>query len=239
MFVITRVAWVLGLSAVLLGVPRLAGWVANGLDYGAIDPDGAFAWISVHHLVQTLVILPVMILITLRSNIRFGFGWGDWRIGLRWVTVFSLFFGLYVVVSVIIVLTAGTFQLFPYPLETRNIVGQLGFQWLLSGPSEELIFRAFAITLLALTIRGHLLKGPLSYANIIAAFIFALAHISVTTAPFTLSYNGFQLFYAFGLGLAYGACYEQTRSVYYPMLMHSISNVVAVGVSIIAAIWLI
>ncbi|MCH8533367.1 MAG: CPBP family intramembrane metalloprotease [Saccharospirillum sp.] len=234
----SKTAWVIVLSVPLLGVPRLAGMAADTLNYSAIDPDGAFAWISVHHIIQALIFLIIMLIITKFTSIRFGFGWGDWRKGIRWVGIFSLFFVSYVVVSIIIVLMAGTFQAFPYPLETRNIVGQLGFQLMLSGPSEELIFRAFAITMLTLLIKGRFRDGPLSHACIIAAIIFSLAHVSFTVTPFSVSYNGFQLLYAFGLGLAYGACYEQTNSVYYPMLMHSISNVVAVGVSVGAGFWL-
>jgi uncharacterized protein len=146
---------------------------------------------------------------------------------------------VYVVVSLIIVLATGAFQPFPYPLTARNVAGQLGFQLLLSGPSEELIFRAFAITMLGLYVKGGLFNGTLSYANILAALIFALAHVGITFAPLSLSYDPFQLVYASALGLAYGAAYEQSKSMVYPMMMHSLSNVIAVGVSVIVEVWFI
>lgn len=41
----------------------------------------------------------------------------------------------------------------------------------------------------------------------------------------------FQVGYATALGIAYDICYERSKSVHYPMMMHSISNVIAVGVS--------
>lgn len=231
-------AWILGLTALLLGVPRLAGFVADQFDYRAVDPDGAFAWIAVHHIVQALIFLIIMALIAQRSSIRFGFGWGDRQVGFSWVRLFALIFGVYIVVSFIIVIATGTFQPFPYPATTGNIVGQLSFQLLLSGPSEELIFRAFAITMFGLWVKGGLFNGALSYANILAAIVFALAHVSIVLAPFSMSYNPFQLVYATALGLAYGACYEQAQSMYYPMMMHSLSNVVAVSVSIMVGLWL-
>jgi membrane protease YdiL (CAAX protease family) len=237
MRVFRRGIWVLGLTALLLGVPRVAGLVADAWDYRRVDPDGAFAWISVHHIVQALIVLPIMVAITRWSGLRFGFSWGDSKVGFYWVRLFALAFGAYIVVSLIIVMVAGTFQPFPYPLTARNAAGQLGFQLLLSGPSEELIFRAFAITMFGLYVKGGLAKG-LSYAAILAAVIFGLAHVRFTFAPFTVSYSAFQLVYAAALGLAYGACYEQSRSMYYPMMMHSLSNVVAVGVSIMATMWL-
>jgi uncharacterized protein len=229
--------WVLGVTVLLLGVPRLAGLIANAFDYSRVDPDGAFAWISVHHIVQAVIFLVIMAVITQRSGIRFGFGWGDRERGFFWVRLFALIFGVYIVVSLIIAIAIGTFQPFPYPLTARNVAGQLGFQLLLSGPSEELIFRAFAITMFSLWVKGRLLKG-LSNANILAAVIFALAHVGFTFAPFTVTFDAFQLVYSAALGLAYGASYEQSKSMLYPMIMHSMSNVVAVGVSIIVTLWL-
>ncbi len=235
---LVRSALSAGFVLLLLGVPRLAGRIADLFNYQAIDPDGAFAWISVHHIAQALIFLALMYVISQSSGIRFGAGWGDRRIGFRWVRIFAMIYAVYAVVSLVIVLAAGTFQEFPYPVTARNVAGQLSFQLLLSGPSEELIFRAFAITMFTLVVTGSVFKGALSYASIIAAVIFAVAHIGVTFDPFALSYDSFQLVYAGVLGLAYGACYEQSRSMYYPMMMHSLTNVVAVGVSVIAALLL-
>lgn len=233
-----RLVQVLGLALLLLIVPRVAGVIAGLFDYSHVDPDGAFAWIAVHHVVQALIVLILMLLVSRHRGVRFGLGSGDRAIGLRWVYTFSLIFACYIAVSLLIVILAGTFASFPYPLTSRNIAGQLAFQLLLSGPSEELVFRAFAMTLLGFLVRGAVLKGRLSHANIIAAIIFALAHVSVTFAPISVSYDALQLGYAMVLGLAYGACYEQSKSVYYPMLMHSLSNVVAVGVTVVAGVWL-
>jgi uncharacterized protein len=172
---------------------------------------------------------------TKRHPLRFRLGRPEDRF--FWVRLFALIFAVYGVVSLIIVIAAGAFQPFPYPLTAQNIAGQLGFQLLLSGPSEELIFRAFAIPMLCLWVKGGLFKGALSYANILAAVIFALAHVAITFAPLTVSYNPVQLVYSAALGLAYGACYEQSKSMVYPMMMHSLSNVVAVGMSIVAGVW--
>ncbi len=248
--IVKSTLWMLFLTVLLLGVPRLAGLFADLFDYSAIDPDGAFAWISVHHMVQAAIFLVLMAVMSRLSAIRFGFGWGDSRVGWTYVRLFALIFSGYTVVSLLIVLAAGTFQAFPYPLTARNIAGQLGFQLLLSGPSEELIFRAFAITMLALSVNGvvvgkdtgvgkpifTVLGGELSVANLIAAVIFGLAHVRFSFAPFSMSYSTFQVIYAMVLGLFYGVCYERSKSMIYPMMMHSISNVVAVSVSVVAGL---
>jgi membrane protease YdiL (CAAX protease family) len=232
--VLKRSAWVLVVAAMLLGVPRFAGFVADQVPYSHIDPDGAYAWISIHHLVQALIFLTLMFAIRRIHGTDFGFGWGDRRTGLRFVGIFALIFAGYTVVSMIIVLVAGSFRTFLYPLTATNVVGQLAFQLLLSGPSEELIFRSFAISMLALALPGSLMKGKVSCANICAAIIFGLAHVGIAFAPFALTYDPFQVVYAAALGIVYGICFERSKSVYYPMMLHSISNVVAVSVSVVA-----
>jgi uncharacterized protein len=251
--VLTKALWVLFLTVLLLGVPRLAGLFADLFDYSAIDPDGAFAWISVHHIAQALVFLALMLVIVKVSvkvaAIRFGFGWGDREEGLSYLRLFVLIFTAYVVVSRIIMFVAtGSLPAFPYPLTARNIAGQLGFQLLLSGPSEELIFRGFAITMLGLVVKGAVAGGEtgvghaitkifgasITAANLIAAIIFGLAHVRFAFAPFSATFETSQVVISVVLGLFYGVCYERSRSMVYPMLMHSFSNVLVVGVAVIA-----
>ena len=245
-----QILWTLLFAVILLGVPRLAGQAANLFDYSAWYPDGACAWISVHHIVQALIFLVLMLVITKLSEITFGFGWGDRQVGWHYVRLFVLIFLGYTVVSLIIVFLTGTFQGFQYPLNARNITGQLGFQLLLSGPSEELIFRVFAITMLSLMISGTILRGATGFGrmlftifggeitivNLIAALIFGLAHVRFTFSPFSASFSTGQVIYSVVLGLFYGVAYERSGSMLYPMMMHSISNVVAVGVSILASL---
>jgi len=164
--------------------------------------------------------------------------------------LFALIFAGYVVVSLIITILTSSFQGFQYPLNARNISGQLGFQLLLSGPSEELIFRAFAMTMLGLLVTGSIARGEaglgrvftsifsgkLSVVNLLAAVIFGLAHVRFSFNPLSASFSTGQVIYSIMLGLFYGVCYERSGSMIYPMIMHSISNVVAVGMSIIATL---
>ncbi len=231
--------WTLILTVLLLAVPRLSGAIADQFNYQAIDPDGSYAWISVHHIVQALIFIFMIAAITKHKALDFGFKWGNKEVGRKYVLNFTLIFGAGSLVSHMIVILTGSFQAFPYPFTATNIFGQMGFQLLLSGPSEELIFRAFAITMLALVIRGRFLKEKISYANIIAAIIFGLAHVGFSFDPFTLNYNFFQVILSIILGIFYGDCYEKTGSVFYPMMMHSISNIVMVGLTIIASFFLI
>lgn len=244
-----QILWALLLTVILLGVPRLAGLVADQFDYTALDPDSAFAWLTVHHIVQALVFLPVMIVITRLTGIQFGFGWGNRQAGWAYVRMFVLIFTGYTAVVMLIFILTGGFQPFPYPLTARNIGGYLGFQLLLTGPSEELIFRAFAMTMLGLLITGvaaqgetgfgrvitRMLGGKLTAVNLIAALIFGLAHMRFNFNPISVEYSLGQVLYSIGLGLLYGVCYERSGSMIYPMVMHSFSNVAMVGATVIAS----
>lgn len=235
---IKAASWVLFLTLILLGVPRVAGMIADMFDYQAIDPNGAYAWISVHHIVQALIIIIVIVILNLFKRLKYGFDWGNKVIGRRYVLIFTLVFSAGSLVSHIIMYLAGSLQPFAYPLTATNITGYLSFQLLLSGPSEELIFRAFAITLLSLVIKRRILNGKASLANIFAALIFGLAHVGFSFAPFSINFSLMQVIMSIVLGLFYGDCYEKTKSMYYPMMMHSISNVVMVGLSILAT-WIL
>lgn len=231
---IKSVLWVLILTLILLGVPRLSGMAASLSDYQAIDPDGAYAWISVHHIIQAIIILIIIAVIRLFKPLEFGFGWGNKKVGKKYVLSFTLIFGAGSLATHILMILTSSFQPFAYPLTAANISGQLSFQLFLSGPSEELIFRAFAITMLALVIKNRVFNGKASMANIIAAVIFGLAHMSFSFAPLAVSFNTYQVVMSIVLGLFYGDCYEKSKSMYYPMLMHSISNILMVGFTIIA-----
>lgn len=230
--------YVLFLALLLLGVPRLSGLIAGFFYYQAIDPDGSYAWVSVHHIVQALIFVIIIVIFNKFKPLDYGFGWGNKKVGKRCVLKFLLYFGIYSAGGFLTVFLTNSFKIFTYPMSATNIIGQMSFQLLLSGPSEELIFRAFAMTMLAMVIKGSILKGKVSLTNIIAAVIFGLAHVSVSFAPFKISYSLFQVIYATALGLFYGNCYEKSKSMYYPMIMHSISNVVMVGLTIVVTLFI-
>lgn len=231
--VFRSVCWVLFLALILLGVPKLAGAIANAFDYGIIDPDGALAWVFVHHIAQTAIFVAVIMAFRRLRPMDFKLGWGNVKVGKRYVLRFTLYFSIFLLGSFAFSILTKSLQPFAYPMTARNVIGYLSFQLLLSGPSEEIIFRAFALTMLGLVIKGLVFAGKASLANIVAALIFGLAHVSFSFAPFRVSYSAMQVVYATVLGLFYGDCYEKSGSVVYPMMIHSISNVLSVGSTVI------
>lgn len=217
----------------LLGIPKLAGVFANNFDYNGMDPDGAYAWISVHHIVQALIFIILIVIVKRFTAVNYGFRQGNVEVGKGYVLRFSLFFGIYVVIAYVIAILSQSLQPFAYPMTRTNIVGQMAFQLFLSGPSEELIFRAFAITTLGFITKRRFFSGMISFPNIAAALIFGLAHVQFSFVPFTAMFSPFQIVYAVVLGFFYGDCYEKSGSILYPMIMHSTSNVLMVGMGIL------
>jgi len=72
-------------------------------------------------------------------------------------------------------------------------------------------------------------KCGITLENIIAAFLFAFAHMKWSLFPLAIEANGFQLVYAFAQGDIAGKAYQDSRIVIYLMMMHSISNVLMTG----------
>jgi uncharacterized protein len=170
------------------------------------------------------------------SKIKFNLGLGDTKTGLRYLKRFMLFFFLYTLITFLVILVFRQFEPFPFPINMRNISGYLGFQLFLSGPSEELIFRAFAITMFSVLITNKRIDRHLSYANLFAMLVFGLAHVAISFSPIGFAYAIPQIILAIGLGYFYGDCYEKSKSVIYPMIMHSYTNVLMVGITIILTI---
>lgn len=114
---------------------------------------------------------------------------------------------------------------YDYKLNRWNVIGTLLFQLFLSGTSEEILFRSLPIALYMNMLNAGK-KREQVFAVTLTSFLFAAAHINMFD---NFSANWFQIGYAFVLGLAYGFVFICSKSVIYPMIMHSMSNVISVG----------
>lgn len=204
----------------------LSGRVVSKLfDYSFIDKDNLFMQISVHHIIQ-MVCAIILIFILCKFGKINGFKMQpeyDTK-GIRYTIIFCSLITAYYLVIYIIGSITHTINTYDYELNTTNITGTLGFQILLSGTSEEILFRALPIAVYIHYMRVDS-KSNYAVAIILSAFLFALAHINFR--EFIIPW--FQVCYAFVLGLAYGYVFIKSKSVIYPMIMHSMSNVISVG----------
>lgn len=218
---------------------KLGGFIANLFDYSTVDKDSVFAWISVHHIVQLIVALIIILILSRVLKCNFNLKIGNIKVGIQYVTKFTIILLIYVLITYISGYYFSQIKPFNYELSMNNIIGSLGFQMFLSGSSEEILFRALPITVLIYTFGSNkkivIKKLSVPLEVFIAALFFSIAHVSWSLNPFIINANMFQLVYAFVLGIAYGFAYVRSQSIIYPILMHSISNVLMVGIGYIFA----
>lgn len=221
------------LMHLLFWIQRAICGAANGLaklgSYERFDPDNAYLGNVVHHTAMMLLTLAVILFLNKVDVLEFGLGLGDRKAGGRYVALYTaVLIGITLVVHVFMLMT-NSLPSYPYPLNRRNIIGTLLFQFFFTGPAEELLFRALPITILVAELGRRVnIRLGIGAETIIAAFLFALAHADFSLFPLSFEADPFQLLYAFGQGLIAGKVYEDTGSVVYPMIMHSVSNVLMV-----------
>ena len=68
--------------------------------------------------------------------------------GIKYTVIFCVVLALYYLVVYIAGSFTRTINTYDYELNAVNVTGTLGFQLLLSGPSEEILFRSLPITVL-------------------------------------------------------------------------------------------
>lgn len=209
---------------------RSSASISSLFDYSPIDPNGSFMPISVHHIFQAIITLAMIFVLGKLLPVDFGLKPGKVSLGLKFIGIVSIFMFLYMVISYVVGYSFDLVKPYGYPLDAKNISGTLAFQLLLSGPCEELLFRALPITILAF-FTNKKTQRAVSVETVIAAALFSIAHInwSITSFGISFSYDIFQLIYAFALGIVQGVVFQKTGSVYYCMAIHSISNIFAVG----------
>ncbi|HOP09993.1 MAG TPA: CPBP family intramembrane metalloprotease [Oscillospiraceae bacterium] len=209
-----------------------AGYLIAALvPYQQIDPFNSFAEISIHHAVQFLIAALIILALRKILNLNFYFQLGDKKKGIKYFTIFTAAFVVISIAQHIYLAVNNQLPVYAFPLDKRNVVGTLAFQLLLSGPVEEVVFRALPITILIYAFgKSFSIKGNVTLEVILASVLFSFAHIKWSLSPFVFEVNYFQMLYSFVLGTIQGIVYQKSKSVLYPMLMHSSSNVLMVGI---------
>jgi len=216
------------LAQIFLG--KAGSFFANMAPYQKIDPYNSFARISIHHTTQMIIAIVIIIILSKLLKIDFNFKTGDTGKGMKSLALFTAAFVVISLAVHIFMLAYDQLPIYNFPLDSRNILGTLGFQLFLSGPAEEIIFRALPITLLVYAFGKSVpIKGNITLEVILASLLFSFAHINWSLNPFVFEVNFFGIFYAFVLGSIQGIVYQRSKSILYPILMHSFSNVLMVG----------
>lgn len=220
---------------VILLATKAGSFVADILSpsFSFVDPDNVFIWGILHHIVQALI--PVIIVFVWNKNLfnNWGFIVGNKPLGIRFVGYFTLvWMFIYLGINTYNYVSDSFPEVYYDVSNSRNLLGELFFRAFIVGPSEEILFRAFAISVLlkgGFTKTIEILGFETTYAGIVAAAIFALAHIGFNIYPFEVYYlDSVQLITSLGFGLFYAIVFHTTKSILYPILIHSISDVIPV-----------
>ncbi len=216
---------------------KAGGAIAGLCSYEKVDLNNVFAWQSVHHMIMLIIGLAVIVVLSRLLKDNFGFQFGDRKKGMRYFVLFTAVLTVISIIYHILMYTRGQPLTYDFALNRRNVLGTLGFQLLLSGPAEEILYRALPVTVLVHMLRKSVrLKWNITLEVVIASLLFSIAHIKWSLSPFAVDANVSQLFYAFAIGTVQGMAYQESRSVLYPILMHSISNVLMVGPGYLAVL---
>lgn len=197
-----------------LGGPEL--WLRNG----------AWLYMVQHHLAQMALALVV---IGVAGRMRFGewgLNLGNWKRSLRMTRSFTVIFAVVIAVGIGLQV-AGGIEPREAPRTGPEIAGWLFFMIVVSGLSEEILFRGMMQTWLSRWFPAQLslpgLKVPA--AGLLTAVIFAAVHINFTLVPLQVThFYAPQVFIAFVLGVVYSVAYHRTGSLLAPILMHNIAN---------------
>lgn len=247
----TSLSWKTGGQIALLGaaflaltrlISELAFLLAQPMAQSlrALDPDGSFLYISLHHLWQGGFALLAILLLSRLMRIPltdFGFNLHAWRYAVRLVLRFSLFWFFFQgSIGALMLVLGDTSAAFHFPLTARNFGGYFAFQILLSGTSEEVLFRALVMTpLLAVGKKAGLTeKSNALLAGGIATLIFMLAHINIAFNPLRVThFNGLQQLTVLTFGAFYAFLFVKTCSLLGPILAHNLLNGVIVTIGLI------
>lgn len=122
--------------------------MAKMIPYQPIDPYDVFAGISIHHIVQMIIAVAIIAILSKLLKMNFYFQLGDIKKGLRYLALYTTVFAVISIIYHTIMYFNNQLPNYAFPLNWKNIIGTLGFQLFLSGPSEEVVYRALPVTVL-------------------------------------------------------------------------------------------
>ena len=206
-----------------------------------VDPDKVFIVLIIHHLIQAAIVLFLIIFVSKLFNLSikkdFGFNLNKISYSIKSVICFA---AIWIVIQstaniLFIYILKETYS-FPFPLNEKNFIGYFLFQLLLSGTSEEIMYRAFVITAMLYLYKNFFEKKKFLHIIIIisSVFIFMYDHVNFNLFPLKIVYIDIkQQLICIIYGIYYGYLFIKTRSIIGPMLAHNLLNAVNILLTLI------
>jgi membrane protease YdiL (CAAX protease family) len=173
-----------------------------------VDPYDYWLQPTAHQIGSLLITLVLMRLTSTRSWREWGFNLRHWRAGLAMAALFA------VVVTGPLYLLMEQQPVPAHPMSPFQIAAVLVAHFLIISFTQEVLFRAFAMGVLAQ-------QWPRT-AGLWATLIFVLAHVKLSP-PYVWPE---QIGFAAAFGLAYGLMFSRTNSLLGPTLAHGYSNAI-------------
>jgi uncharacterized protein len=208
----------------------LADQLSAFLPYQTLDAYGLYLYITVHHVFQLLfsAICIGLIYIVLRKRqpelfLSFGIRWPEHpRKALLTIMAFTAIWaviqfglGYYMVAHQWVDASLG------YPLNAQTVIGQYFFQLMLSGTSEELLYRSLIIGLTFVMMN----KPKPIWLYVFSLIPFLIGHITYQLFPFEIyPPNVLQLVTVFIFGWFYTFLFLRFKSIIPPMIAHGVLN---------------
>jgi len=205
-----------------------------------LDPDRMFLHVTIHHLIQlTFALLLILIFSRIyKLSFRdFGFHFNEFRFNVKAVLIFS---GIWVViqtgVAILMLTLSGMPMNMPQASSVRNFAGYFLFQILLSGTSEEILFRALFITVMVYLWK-NLFKTEKALhltAASVSIILFMADHIGISWSPFRIThFSILQQLTCLSFACFYCYLFTRNKSILGPIMAHNILNGVITVVSLL------
>lgn len=134
----------------------------------------------------------------------------------------GIFFGLLMSLSYIPQIAADAPLDIPQPVTIASVVGNMAFQWIVVGLSEETMFRGFIQTYLMNSLEGYvkILGHDLHIGTVIGAIIWGAFHfMNILSMP--LETVVFFVILTTVMGLPMGYAYQETGSLLTTVIVHN------------------
>lgn len=207
--------------AIFLGVTRTSMIITDIFLKGSFK----YTWYIGNHMIQSIIVLAIIGIIRMfKKDISFGLKRDESKKTKSYLIRFmSVFMFSTILIYGVIVILNGWQDYLGFQLTKSNVFQYLVFEGVVVGIGEELLFRGLIYSILYQGFAKKINIGKkikISYAVVLSALIFSIAHINL----FDFSFDIFQLIMAFVLGVFYGWLLENTKSLIGPILAHNLSD---------------
>jgi membrane protease YdiL (CAAX protease family) len=186
--------------------------------------DSSWIFADLVHVPQFVVPFVLICFITKGRLGEYGFNLRQKPPLFTHIRMFGLgaFFGLLMSLKYISQAVENTPIDIPQPVTLANVIGNMTFQWIVVGLSEETLFRGLIQTYLMDNLKGYikLFGHNLHIGTIVGAILWGLFHfINILVMPLGAVVSFVILTTIAGLGMGYA--YQETRSIFTTIIVHN------------------